>query len=388
MTNLTRHILPSLSVLFSGVLAVTLFLVFSLALLAPSPAKAERIKDIAMVEGARSNQLVGFGLVVGLDGTGDQVTQTPFTIQAARSMLQQFGVNLPQGVNPQTKNMASVIVTAELPAFGKPGQKLDVTVSSLGNAGSLRGGELLLTSLKGGNGQVYAVAQGSLVVSGFGAEGGDGSRIQVNTKSAGRIPNGAIIEREVASSLTDGTDKVRFLLHEADFSTARNAAFAINSIFGPGTAKALDGVSVEVVAPTDPSAKVAYLAELENVDVARAAPAAKVIINSRSGTIVFGSQVTVGPAAVAHGNLTVTVDESLLVSQPGPFARVGQTAVVPDTDITIEEEEVRMFAFEGGVDLSEIVTAVNRVGAAPGDLVAILEALQKAGAISAQLIVI
>ena len=388
MTNLTRHILPSLSVLFSGVLAVTLFLVFSLALLAPSPAKAERIKDIAMVEGARSNQLVGFGLVVGLDGTGDQVTQTPFTIQAARSMLQQFGVNLPQGVNPQTKNMASVIVTAELPAFGKPGQKLDVTVSSLGNAGSLRGGELLLTSLKGGNGQVYAVAQGSLVVSGFGAEGGDGSRIQVNTKSAGRIPNGAIIEREVASSLTDGTDKVRFLLHEADFSTARNAAFAINSIFGPGTAKALDGVSVEVVAPTDPSAKVAYLAELENIDVARAAPAAKVIINSRSGTIVFGSQVTVGPAAVAHGNLTVTVDESLLVSQPGPFARGGQTAVVPDTDITIEEEEVRMFAFEGGVDLSEIVTAVNRVGAAPGDLVAILEALQKAGAISAQLIVI
>jgi flagellar P-ring protein precursor FlgI len=359
-----------------------------LALLAPSSAKAERIKDIAMVEGARSNQLVGFGLVVGLDGTGDQVTQTPFTIQAARSMLQQFGVNLPQGVNPQTKNMASVIVTAELPAFGKPGQKLDVTVSSLGNAGSLRGGELLLTSLKGGNGQVYAVAQGSLVVSGFGAEGGDGSRIQVNTKSAGRIPNGAIIEREVASSLTDGTDKVRFLLHEADFSTARNAAFAINSIFGPGTAKALDGVSVEVVAPTDPSAKVAYLAELENVDVARAAPAAKVIINSRSGTIVFGSQVTVGPAAVAHGNLTVTVDESLLVSQPGPFARGGQTAVVPDTDITIEEEEVRMFAFEGGVDLSEIVTAVNRVGAAPGDLVAILEALQKAGAISAQLIVI
>ena len=388
MTNLTRHILPSLSVLFSGVLVVTLFLVFSLALLAPSPAKAERIKDIAMVEGARSNQLVGFGLVVGLDGTGDQVTQTPFTIQAARSMLQQFGVNLPQGVNPQTKNMASVIVTAELPAFGKPGQKLDVTVSSLGNAGSLRGGELLLTSLKGGNGQVYAVAQGSLVVSGFGAEGGDGSRIQVNTKSAGRIPNGAIIEREVASSLTDGTDTVRFLLHEADFSTARNAAFAINSIFGPGTAKALDGVSVEVVAPTDPSAKVAYLAELENIDVARAAPAAKVIINSRSGTIVFGSQVTVGPAAVAHGNLTVTVDESLLVSQPGPFARGGQTAVVPDTDITIEEEEVRMFAFEGGVDLSEIVTAVNRVGAAPGDLVAILEALQKAGAISAQLIVI
>ena len=270
-------------------------------LLSAERAHAERIKDIAMVEGARSNQLVGFGLVVGLDGTGDQVTQTPFTIQAARSMLQQFGVNLPPGVNPQTKNMASVIVTAELPAFGKPGQKLDVTVSSLGNAGSLRGGELLLTQLKGGNGQVYAVAQGSLVVSGFGAEGNDGSRIQVNTKAAGRIPNGAIIEREVASSLSDGSDSVRFLLHEADFSTARNLAFAVNSIMGPGTAKALDGVSVEVRAPTDPSEKVAYLAELENIVVDRAAPAAKVIINSRSGTVVFGSEVIVGRAAVAHG---------------------------------------------------------------------------------------
>ena len=351
-------------------------------------ARAERIKDIAMVEGARSNQLVGFGLVVGLDGTGDQVTQTPFTIQAARSMLQQFGVNLPPGVNPQTKNMASVIVTAELPAFGKPGQKLDVTVSSLGNAGSLRGGELLLTQLKGGNGQVYAVAQGSLVVSGFGAEGNDGSRIQVNTKAAGRIPNGAIIEREVMSSISDGTDTIHFLLHEADFSTARNLAFAVNSMMGPGTAKALDGVSVEVRAPTDPSEKVVYLAELENLVVDRAAPAAKVIINSRSGTVVFGSEVIVGRAAVAHGNLTVTVDESLLVSQPGPFGRTGETAVVPDSEVNIEEEEVRMFAFEGGVDLQEIVTAVNRVGAAPGDLVAILEALQKAGAISAQLIVI
>jgi flagellar P-ring protein precursor FlgI len=197
-----------------------------------------------------------------------------------------------------------------------------------------------------------------------------------------------MIEREVKTSISDGTNTVRFLLHEADFSTARNVAFAVNSMMGPGTAKALDGVSVEVLAPSDPSEKVAYLAELENITVNRGSPAAKVIINSRSGTVVFGSEVIVGPAAVAHGNLTVTVDESLLVSQPGPFARLGETAVVPDTEVTIEEEEVRMFAFEGGVDLKEIVTAVNRVGAAPGDLVAILEALQKAGAISAQLIVI
>jgi flagellar P-ring protein precursor FlgI len=386
--QISQMVFPALSAATSAALLTAIVLVISSALIAPSSAHAERVKDIAMVDGARSNQLVGFGLVVGLDGTGDQVTQTPFTIQAARSMLQQFGVNLPPGVNPQTKNMASVIVTAELPAFAKPGQKLDVTVSSLGNAGSLRGGELLLTSLKGGNGQVYAVAQGSLVVSGFGAEGADGSRIQVNSKSAGRIPNGAIIEREVASSLADGTNKIRFLLHEADFSTAQNLAFAVNSVMGPGTAKALDGVSIEVIAPTDPAEKVAYLAELENLTVNRAAPAAKVIINSRSGTVVFGAEVIVGRAAVAHGNLTVTVDESLLVSQPGPLARVGETAVVPDTNIEIEEEEVRMFAFEGGVDLREIVTAVNRVGAAPGDLVAILEALQKAGAISAQLIVI
>jgi flagellar P-ring protein precursor FlgI len=197
-----------------------------------------------------------------------------------------------------------------------------------------------------------------------------------------------MIEREVKTSISDGTNTVRFLLHEADFSTARNVAFAVNSMMGPGTARALDGVSVEVLAPSDPSEKVAYLAELENITVNRGSPAAKVIINSRSGTVVFGSEVIVGPAAVAHGNLTVTVDESLLVSQPGPFARLGETAVVPDTEVTIEEEEVRMFAFEGGVDLKEIVTAVNRVGAAPGDLVAILEALQKAGAISAQLIVI
>jgi flagellar P-ring protein precursor FlgI len=197
-----------------------------------------------------------------------------------------------------------------------------------------------------------------------------------------------MIEREVKTSISDGTNTVRFLLHEADFSTARNVAFAVNSMMGPGTAKALDGVSVEVLAPSDASEKVAYLAELENITVNRGSPAAKVIINSRSGTVVFGSEVIVGPAAVAHGNLTVTVDESLLVSQPGPFARLGETAVVPDTEVTIEEEEVRMFAFEGGVDLKEIVTAVNRVGAAPGDLVAILEALQKAGAISAQLIVI
>ena len=351
-------------------------------------AQAERIKDIAMVEGARTNQLIGYGLVVGLDGTGDQVTQTPFTIQAARSMLQQFGVNLPPGVNPQTKNMASVIVTAELPPFAKPGQKLDVTVSSMGNAKSLRGGELLLTPLKGGNGEIYAVAQGAMVVSGFGADGSDGSSVQVNTKSAGRIPNGALVEREVGSVLNDGTNRITFNLHTADFTTARNMASAINNVMGSGTAEALDGVSVSVLSPVDPAQKVAYLAELENIDVGKAASAAKVIVNARSGTIVIGSEVIVSPAAVAHGSLTVTIDESVQVSQPGAFAQGGQTAVVPDSTVTIDQEEARLFVMEGGVSLQEIVTAINKVGAAPGDLIAVLEALQQAGALSAQIVVI
>ena len=360
----------------------------TISALSPTTALAERIKDIAMVEGARSNQLVGFGLVVGLDGTGDQVTQTPFTIQAARSMLQQFGVNLPPGVNPQTKNMASVMVTAELPPFAKPGQKVDVTVSSLGNAGSLRGGELLLTQLKAGNGKIYAVAQGGLVVSGFGADGNDGSRISVNTKAAGRIPNGAMVERKVVNPFSDGSAKLTFHLHESDFTTARNMASAVNSFMGPGTATALDGVSVEIMAPTDTSAKVAYLAELENIEVVKAAAPAKVIVNARSGTIVIGSEVMVKTAAVADGNLTVTIDESFVVSQPGPFATAAETVVLPQTEINVENEEVRMFVMEEGVSLQEIVTAVNRVGAAPGDLIAILEALQQAGALSAQLIVI
>ncbi len=369
---------------FLGYLALLIMLLFAL----PKEAYAERIKDIAMVEGARSNQLIGFGLVVGLDGTGDQVTQTQFTIQAARSMLQQFGVNLPPGINPQTKNMASVIVTAELPAFTKPGQKMDVTVSSIGNAKSLRGGELLLTQLKGGNGEVYAVAQGGLVVSGFGAEGLDGSSVSVNTKASGRIPNGALIEREVGNALNDGSDRITFNLHSADFTTAKNMAAEINRTMGPGTAEALDAVSVSVLAPTDTAQKVSYLAELENIEVSKANSAAKIIVNARSGTIVIGSEVVVKPAAVATGSLTVTIDESFAVSQPGPFATGGQTAVVPNSTVNAEQEEAQFFVMEGGVNLQDIVTAINKVGAAPGDLIAVLEALQQAGALSAQIIVI
>ena len=378
------HLSKPIFVTFVGYLA----LLAVLALALPKAAHAERIKDIAMVEGARTNQLIGFGLVVGLDGTGDQVTQTQFTIQAARSMLQQFGVNLPPGVNPQTKNMASVMVTAELPAFTKPGQKMDVTVSSIGNAKSLRGGELLLTQLKGGNGEVYAIAQGGLVVSGFGAEGSDGSSVSVNTKASGRIPNGALIEREVGNALDDGSNRITFNLHSADFTTAKNMASEINRMMGPGTAEALDAVSVSVLAPTDTAQKVAYLAELENIEVSKANSAAKIIVNARSGTIVIGSEVVVKPAAVATGSLTVTIDESFAVSQPGPFAAGGETAVVPQSTVNAEQEEAKFFVMEGGVNLQDIVTAINKVGAAPGDLIAVLEALQQAGALSAQIIVI
>ena len=378
------HLSKPIFLTFVGYLA----LLAVLALALPKAAHAERIKDIAMVEGARTNQLIGFGLVVGLDGTGDQVTQTQFTIQAARSMLQQFGVNLPPGVNPQTKNMASVMVTAELPAFTKPGQRMDVTVSSIGNAKSLRGGELLLTQLKGGNGEIYAVAQGGLVVSGFGAEGIDGSSISVNTKASGRIPNGALIEREVGNALDDGSNRITFNLHSADFTTAKNMASEINRMMGPGTAEALDAVSISVLAPTDTAQKVAYLAELENIEVSKANSAAKIIVNARSGTIVIGSEVVVKPAAVATGSLTVTIDESFAVSQPGPFAAGGDTAVVPQSTVNGEQEEAKFFVMEGGVNLQDIVAAINKVGAAPGDLIAVLEALQQAGALSAQIIVI
>ena len=378
------HLSKPIFLTFMGYVALLFVLAFAL----PKAAHAERIKDIAMVEGARSNQLIGFGLVVGLDGTGDQVTQTQFTIQAARSMLQQFGVNLPPGVNPQTKNMASVIVTAELPAFTKPGQKMDVTVSSIGNAKSLRGGELLLTQLKGGNGEIYAVAQGGLVVSGFGAEGSDGSSVSAHTKASGRIPNGALIEREVGNALDDGSNRITFNLHSADFTTAKNMASEINRMMGPGTAEALDAVSISVLAPTDTAQKVSYLAELENIEVSKANSAAKIIVNARSGTIVIGSEVVVKPAAVATGSLTVTIDESFAVSQPGPFAAGGETAVVPQSTVNAEQEEAKFFVMEGGVNLQDIVTAINKVGAAPGDLIAVLEALQQAGALSAQIIVI
>ena len=351
------------------------------------PAQAARIKDIASIAGVRTNQLVGYGLVVGLDGTGDQVIQAPFTVQSLKSMLAQLGVNVPEGVNPQLTNIAAVMVTAELPAFAKPGQTIDITVASIGNAKSLRGGSLLMTPLKAANGETYALAQGSLIVSGFGAQGADGSSVTVNTQAAGRIPNGATVERTVASPFGSAPALV-MNLNAPDFTTAQRLAAAINGRIGQGTARAVDAVSIEVRAPEAPEDKVAFLSVIENLEVDPASSPARVVVNSRSGTIVIGSEVRVETAAVAHGNLTVTVSESINVSQPGAFARRGDTAVTPDSQVSIEEEDARMFLLQPGVTLQELVTAVNRVGAAPGDLIAILEALQQAGALRAQLVVI
>jgi flagellar P-ring protein precursor FlgI len=365
---------------------MTWFGCLALALM-PAFALAERVKDISQVQGVRGNQLVGYGLVVGLDSSGDQVTQTPFTVQSIKSMLAQLGVNVPPNINPQTKNVAAVMVHAELPPFAKPGQTIDVTVSSMGNAKSLRGGALLMTPLKGINGEIYAIAQGSLIVSGFGAEGADGSSVTVNTPSAGRIPNGATVERSVPSPFDD-EPRITLNLNAPDFTTAQRLAASINNTLGEGIASPVDAVSVDVRAPTSAAAKVEFLSILENLPVDPAAASAKVVVNSRSGTIVIGSDVRIKEAAVAHGNLTVRITEDYQVSQPGAFATGGQTVVTPGSEVDIEEEDARMFVLSPGVSLQELVDAVNQVGAAPGDVIAVLEALQQAGAMSAQLIVI
>jgi flagellar P-ring protein precursor FlgI len=364
-----------------------LLLAFGVLAGAAATAQAERIKDLATVAGVRTNQLVGYGLVVGLDGTGDQTSQAPFTIQSITNMLARFGVPIPPGTNPQLKNVAAVTVTADLPPFAKAGQMIDVTVSSIGNASSLRGGSLLMTPLRGVDGQVYAFAQGSMVVSGFGVAGKDGSRISVNVPSAGRIPNGASVEREVPVKF-GGDGQLVFNLHTPDFTTSARVVNAINRILGAGAAEALDAVSVRVVAPVDPNQRTAYLATLEAIEVEPGDPPARVIINSRTGTVVISSHVRVMAAAVAHGSLSVTITERDQVSQPNPFTQVPSATVTPRSTINVKEGDARMFVFQAGVNLDEIVRAVNQVGAAPGDLVAILEALQQAGALRAELLVI
>jgi flagellar P-ring protein FlgI len=352
-------------------------LVFSTAI------HAERIKDIATIAGVRTNQLVGYGLVVGLDKSGDK---TKFTGQSIRSMLGRLGLTLPPGIDPKAKNVAAVAVSAELPPFAKPGQLIDVTVSSIGDAKSLRGGTLLLSPLKGADGQVYAIAQGNLVVGGLSASGQDGSSVTVNNPSVGRIANGATVERTVNTPFSDGETLV-FNLHSPDFTTANRMAESINQVLGPNTAKPLDATSVSVSAPLDAGQKVTFASMVENLMVAPDDAPARIIINSRTGTVVINSKVRVQPAAVSHGSLTVTISENPQVSQPAPLSG-GQTVVTPQSNVRVQEDKSHMFVFNPGVSLDEIVQAVNNVGAAPSDLVAILEALKTAGALRAELIVI
>ncbi|EJN6827368.1 flagellar biosynthesis protein FlgI [Vibrio cidicii] len=352
-------------------------------LMTVTSAQAARIKDVSQVAGVRSNQLVGYGLVSGLPGTGES---TPFTEQSFNAMLQNFGIQLPAGTKPKIKNVAAVMVTAELPPFSKPGQQIDITVSSIGSAKSLRGGTLLQTFLKGLDGQVYAVAQGNLVVSGFSATGADGSKIVGNNPTVGIISNGAMVEREVPTPFGRG-DFITFNLLESDFTTAQRMADAVNNFLGPQMASAVDAMSVRVRAPRDISQRVAFLSAIENLEFDPADGAAKIIVNSRTGTIVVGKHVRLKSAAVTHGGMTVAIKENLSVSQPNSFGG-GNTVVVPNSDISVTEKEGKMFKFEPGLTLDDLVRAVNQVGAAPSDLMAILQALKQAGAIEGQLIII
>ena len=353
-------------------------------LLAAAPAHADRIKDLGNFQGIRANQLTGYGVVVGLAGTGDDNLE--YTVQSLKAVTSRFGLQLPAQVNPGLKNAAVVLVTAELPPFAKPGQRLDITVASMGKAKSLRGGSLILMPLLGADGQIYAMAQGNLAVGGLGAEGADGSKIVINVPSTGRIPEGATVERAVATGF-DSTPNLLFNLSRADFTTAQNVAGAINKRLGTGVAEAVDAVSIAVRAPVGADVRSTLMSEIENLDVVAAEPPAKVIVNARTGTVVINSAVRVGPAAVTHGKLTVRIDEKPFVSQPRPFSG-GQTAVVPDSAVAVDEERKPMFLLNPGPRLADIVKAVNAIGASPADLVAILEALKEAGALKAELIVL
>ena len=354
-------------------------------LVLPAQAQAMRIKEVAAVQGVRTNQLTGYGLVVGLDGTGDQTTQMPYTSQAMTNYLQQLGITLPAGINPQLKNVAAVLVTAQLPPFAQPGQLVDVSVASIGNSKSLRGGTLITTPLKGVDGEIYALAQGSLIVGGAGASGG-GSKVQINHLSAGRVPGGAQVERTVPTPLQTG-DSITLGLNSADFATASRVAQAINTAKGPGVAQALDGRTVQVRAPQDPSQRVSFLADLEDLKIEATVPMARVIVNARTGSIVLNQAVTLSPVAVAHGSLSVSISSTPVISQPNAFAG-GQTVVTEKTDIKIQQEPGALIQMQAGAQLADVVKALNALGATPQDLLAILQAIKAAGALNAELEVI
>jgi flagellar P-ring protein precursor FlgI len=357
--------------------------VLALGLACAGTACAERIKDVANIRGVRNNQLIGYGLVVGLDGTGDQTTQTPFTVQSIGSMLSQLGINVPSGQNLQLKNVAAVMVTTQLPAFARPGQQIDITVSSLGNAKSLRGGTLLMTPLKGADGQVYAMAQGNVAIAGAGASAG-GSKTQVNQLNAGRIPNGATVERGVANPIAQDAF-VELELRDTDFGVARQVADAVNRRFGATAATALDGRTIRVT--PGPADRVTFVAELENLAIEASIPAAKVIINARTGSIVMNEAVTLDACAVAHGNLTVTIQSDPIISQPGPFSN-GRTVVTERASIDLKQDGNGFTPIAAGARLADVVRALNTLGATPQDLLAILQAMKSAGALKAEIEVI
>jgi flagellar P-ring protein precursor FlgI len=357
-----------------------------LATLAFAPAaNAERLKDLATVAGVRSNQLSGYGIVVGLDGTGDQTTQTPFTVQSIVSMLQQKGVNLPVGTSLQLKNVAAVMVTASLPAFAQPGQTIDITVSSIGNAKSLRGGTLVMTPLHGADNQVYAMAQGNVLVGGVGASSG-GAQVQVNHLSVGKISGGASVERAVASNLGEN-NQIRLELVQTDFMTASRVVEAINNHFGPDIATALDGRVIRVRSPSSSDQRVAFLGILEGIEVAPARMAAKVIMNARTGSVVMNQAVTLETCAISHGNLSVTISSEPQVSQPGAFSG-GQTVVTQNTQVEVKKDPGKVVMLKGGASLAEVVKAMNAIGASPQDLLSILQALKAAGSLRAELEII
>ena len=359
-------------------------LLILIALLLAPAAHAERIKDIGQFQGLRANQLTGYGIVVGLAGTGDD--SLDYATQGVKGAVSRFGINLPAGINPALKNAAAVLITAELPPFAKPGQRLDITVSALGKAKSLRGGTLVMAPLYGADGEIYAIAQGNLVVGGLGVDAADGSKLSVNIPSAGRISGGASVERSVDTGFAQ-SESLTFNLAQFDISNAGLVADAINRQLGAGAAQAVDGASIRINTPVGGEARIRLMGLIENIEIKRAAPPARVIVNARTGTVVINGAVRVGPAAVSHGKLTVRVDENPVVVQPAPFS-AGETTVEQSSDISIEEKSEPAFLWDKGASLSEIVNAINKLNVSPGDLVAILEALSQAGALSAELVVI
>lgn len=364
------------------VLVITWLLIMHLLL---SIVYAERIKDVATLGGVRTNQLVGYGLVVGLNGTGDK-SGTKYTEDSFANMLTQMGINIPAGTKLNSKNIAAVMVTASLTSFTKKGQTMDVNVSSIGDAKSLNGGTLLMTPLKGADGRVYAVSQGNVVVSGVSAAGSDGSSVTVNIPSGGRIPNGATVEADIPNPFYFSKN-LTYNLHTPDFTTAKRMCDAINELMGPGTARALDATSVVVTAPKRMNQRVDYVSVLENIEFKPAESIAKIIINARTGTVVISTNVVVRSAAVSHGNLVVSITETPVISQPNAFAG-GRTVSTQQSQVDIEQSNNHAFILPKGTTLKDIVRGINAVGATPADVIAILDALQQAGALSATLIVI